>query len=240
MFERAHHQRISGILKSLDANLLLKCGCFFGGGTAIALSRGEYRESVDVDFICSSVDGYRVIRQRVNVLDQTWLFKHPVSIVREPRVDKYGIRLGAAVDDVPIKIEITFEGRIALKDPIPEDKIEGVWTLSQEDLVATKLMANADRYGDDSVMSRDLIDLAMLSDDCVLDATGISKARHAYGDSIDKAFVRSKELLLGREGRLTRCMKDMRMTIDPDSLRERILKLSLEKPGNKVKPARLR
>ncbi|MBM3349738.1 MAG: nucleotidyl transferase AbiEii/AbiGii toxin family protein, partial [Betaproteobacteria bacterium] len=29
--------------------------CFFGGGTAITLRHGEYRESVDIDFLISDV-----------------------------------------------------------------------------------------------------------------------------------------------------------------------------------------
>lgn len=238
MFERAHHQRLAAILGSLDANMLLKSRCFFGGGTAIALAHGEYRESLDIDFICSSVDGYREIRQRFNAQDQSWLFRRPVQIVREPRADQYGIRLAAAVDEVPVKIEIVFEGRIELRDPMAEDMIEGVWTLTNEDLVATKLMANTDRYADDSVMGRDLIDLAMLSADGSLSELGVSKARRAYGDSIDKAFKRGKELLLDREGRLAKCMKAMEMRMAPDDLRERVLRLRLDPPGRKQQARR--
>jgi len=233
LFERDHHQRIAAILRSLDETMLLKNRCLFGGGTAIALAHGEYRESVDIDLICSSVDGYREIRQQVNVLDQRWLFKQPVQIVREPRADQYGIRLAAAVDGVPVKIEIVFEGRIVLKDPLPEDVIEGVWTLTKEDLVATKLMANADRYADESVMSRDLIDLAMLTPIGALPEAGVAKARRAYGESIDNAFVKGKELLLGRDGRLVKCMNAMQMKMAPDALRARIKKLHLDPIGHK-------
>ena len=66
MFERPHHQRIEQALRAMDAKLLLKHGCLFGGGTAIALAYGEHRESVDMDFICASVEGYREIRGLVN------------------------------------------------------------------------------------------------------------------------------------------------------------------------------
>ncbi|MEH0072719.1 nucleotidyl transferase AbiEii/AbiGii toxin family protein [Pannonibacter sp. Pt2-lr] len=37
----------------------------FGGGTAIVLQLDEYRESVDIDFLCASQEGYRLIRQAV-------------------------------------------------------------------------------------------------------------------------------------------------------------------------------
>ena len=65
MFEREHHQRIAALLNRLDEQSLLRCRCLFGGGTAIALAHGEFRESIDIDFICSSIDGYRHIRQRL-------------------------------------------------------------------------------------------------------------------------------------------------------------------------------
>lgn len=227
MFEREHHRRIAALLECLDANLLLQHRCLFGGGTAIALSHGEYRESVDIDFICSSVEGYRGLRERVDVRNLDWLFREPVTQYREPRIDQYGIRFAAGVDAVPVKIEITFEGRINLDDPIPEDRIGSIWTMGLTDLTATKLMANADRYADDAMASRDLIDLAMLCHGGEVDAAGVAKSRRAYGRSIDDAFNRAKAMLLEREGRMALCMKRMKMTLAQAELRERIAQLHL-------------
>lgn len=62
MFERPHHQRIATWLGCLDANLLRECRCLFGGGTAVALRFGEYREALDVDFLVSDPEGYRRLR----------------------------------------------------------------------------------------------------------------------------------------------------------------------------------
>lgn len=62
-FNRPHHRRIASFLSSLDADFLAGCGCYFGGGTAIVLLLNEYRESVDVDFLCSSTAGYRTLRE---------------------------------------------------------------------------------------------------------------------------------------------------------------------------------
>ena len=50
MFERPHHRRIARILAALNGDLLREANCLFGGGTAMALRFGEYRESVDMDF----------------------------------------------------------------------------------------------------------------------------------------------------------------------------------------------
>ena len=55
MFERSHHRRIATVLEALDAQKLADCECLFGGGTAIALAYEEFRESVDIDFLVSSL-----------------------------------------------------------------------------------------------------------------------------------------------------------------------------------------
>jgi hypothetical protein len=62
MFERPHHQRIARLLEALDGPLLRERQCLFGGGTAITLRYGEYRESVDVDFLVSAKEQYRDLR----------------------------------------------------------------------------------------------------------------------------------------------------------------------------------
>src|SRR6187399_1974979 len=62
LFERPHHRRIAALLGALDADLLAANACWFGGGTAMALRYGEYRESVDIDFLVSEVAGYRELR----------------------------------------------------------------------------------------------------------------------------------------------------------------------------------
>ena len=58
MFERPHHQRLAQVLLELDGPLLRENRCLFGGGTAMALRYGEYRESVDLDFLVSDVGSY--------------------------------------------------------------------------------------------------------------------------------------------------------------------------------------
>ena len=61
--ERFHHQFIAQVLHALDGPMLREFNCLFGGGTAIALRYGEYRESVDIDFLVSDVQSYRGLRQ---------------------------------------------------------------------------------------------------------------------------------------------------------------------------------
>lgn len=228
MFERPHHQRIATLLQSLDADQLLMNRCLFGGGTAIALAHGEFRESVDVDFVCASVDGYREVRNQVHRTGMAWLQRREWPLVRAPRVDQYGIRCAFLVGGVAIKFEIVHEGRVLFDEPRDEDRICGIWTLRAADRVATQLMANADRWADDSAISRDLIDLAMQSDSGVLPRDGIQKAQRAYGDSIADCFNKSRQSLLSREGRLKVCMKNLGMRMDELELRTRIEGLTFE------------
>ena len=100
--------------------------------------------------------------------------------------------------------------------------------MTPEDLATTKLMANADRWADDSALSRDIIDLAMLADDGVLPAAAVAKARNAYGSSIESSFERAKRHFLDRPGRLRLCMTRMGLTIAEDLLRDRVEQLALE------------
>ena len=62
MFRRDHHVRIATVLQALEAGFLSDCACYFGGGTAIALSHAEFRESVDIDFMISDQAGFRELR----------------------------------------------------------------------------------------------------------------------------------------------------------------------------------
>lgn len=241
MYRRAHHQRIQKVLESLDAQRLLKHQCLFGGGTAIALSRGEYRESVDIDFIVSSVNGYRELRSIVSSEGVSGLMTRPLPLKREVRIDRYGIRCALDVGDSrPIKFEIVFEGRVQLADPLPEDRIDGVWTLAMEDKVATKLMANADRWADDAVWSRDLVDLAMLTDGGRADPAGVAKAMRAYGEGVLRDFENARTRLLERDKRLATCMKRMDMTMAEADLRAKISSMVVAPPELPAKSRRPR
>jgi hypothetical protein len=215
LFEREHHRRIATILEALDADLLLASHCLFGGGTAIALRHGEYRESVDVDFIVSDREGYRRLRQLLtgaHGIGAITRAGHVLDQVRDMRADQYGLRTMLQIEGVAIKFEVVLEARIALETSGPADRILGVATLTPLDMVATKLLALSDRWRDDAVLSRDLIDLAMMSPPKRLLRQAIDKASGTYGDSIQADLVKAIEALRSRPHRLDRCMEAMRMT----------------------------
>jgi len=209
MFDRPHHQRIAKFLACLNAEFLAQSGCYFGGGTAIALSLGEYRESVDVDFLCSSANGYRALRNTITNASLGSILSKPVELVRDVRADRYGIRTFVRVDGVPIKFEIVSEGRINISGSM--NLLFGVPTLSREDMYAEKLLANADRCGDLSALSRDAIDLAMLIEQwgAIPEEVWV-KVRRPYGQSIDAAYSKAVELVSDSDY-LASCLKKMHM-----------------------------
>ncbi|WP_395316741.1 nucleotidyl transferase AbiEii/AbiGii toxin family protein [Variovorax sp. UC74_104] len=227
MFERPHHQRVAHVLASLDANLLARSHCLFGGGTAIALRHDEYRESVDIDFLVSDIDGYRHLRQLLTGAQGLGALARQGREIRqsaELRADQYGIRSSVLVGDTEIKFEIVLEARIELELPGADDRIDGIATLTPLDMATSKLLANSDRWADDSVFSRDIIDLAMMKPGASLLRQATIKARRAYGSSIDADLARAAEALLARPGRLDRCMAVLQMTppATPVLLRQRI------------------
>ena len=213
MFKRLHHQAIAQVLYALDADLLRRHGCLFGGGTAIAMRYGEFRESVDIDFLVSSATGYRELRQLV-VTGLGSLFRDgnlPFTQLREAKTDQYGIRSILHVVGQDIKVEIVREGRIELDTPGPKDSICGVATLAPLDMAASKLLANSDRWYDDGTFNRDLIDLAMMEPTLKLLESAVTKAQGAYGGTILPDLAKSIDRVEKRTDWLERCMQAMAM-----------------------------
>jgi hypothetical protein len=226
LFKRLHHQYIARVLNSLNAPLLLDNHCLFGGGTAIALRYGQYRESVDIDFLVSDIECYRNLRQ---------LMTSPSGIVailregvgkleqsRSVRADQYGMRTMLLVDNYPIKFEIILEGRIQLDSPGSQDKICGIATLTLLDMVSSKLLANSDRWRDDAVFGRDLIDLAMMEPNQKLMQAAMEKADEAYGHSIRKDLNKAIVRMQTEDGWMERCMLALSIEIPKALLWQRI------------------
>ena len=226
VFERPHHRRIARVLEALDGDVLRGLQCWFGGGTAIALRHGEYRESVDMDFLVSDGDAYRELRQRLaGARDIGTLLRAgaaAVPLARDVRADQYGVRTAVLMDAVPIKFEIVREARIALEPPTRGDAICGIATLTTTDLAASKLLANSDRWRDDSAFSRDAIDLAMMGLPPRALRPAVDKARGAYGEAVVDDLRRGLDSLRSRPAHLERCLRAMSMTLAPAALQQRL------------------
>ena len=230
MFSRAHHQRIAQVLSLLNAPLLRDHDCLFGGGTAIALRFGEYRESVDMDFMVSNVANYGKLRALLSGAEGIApIFiqgQQLVSQQRDVRADQYGIRTVLALAEQPIKLEIILEARVALEPPAAENQLCGVATLTLLDMATTKLLANSDRWADDAVFNRDLIDLAMMQPSKKLLLQAVSKASSAYGDSVVRDLNAAVNRVLTRQGWLERCMQALSITTPKAVIWDRIQSLA--------------
>lgn len=168
--------------------------------------------------MCASADGYRILRNIAFDKGLAGFFTETPKQVRDLKSDRYGIRTFVEIDSIPIKFEIVHEDRIQLSGEV--NPVWGIPVLCRSDMFAEKLLANADRYGDISVASRDIIDLAMMMEgwrDIPNAAWG--KAKKAYGDSAEKAFNKAVELI-SRPAHLSACLKKLHMD---EYLSERIL-----------------
>lgn len=218
MFSRPHHQKIAHVLQLLDHQLLRDHHCFFAGGTAIALMFDEYRESIDIDFLVSDLGAYRRLRELItNPGGMANLFREEAKQTINfgaARADQYGIRTMLTVLGQPIKFEILLEARIVLESPTSSDVVCGVSTLTKPDLATSKLLANSDRWADDAVFNRDVIDLAMMSLPLAVLRQAMTKAEAAYGEAIKKDLGAAISRLETRSGWLERCIDilDIRLT----------------------------
>jgi hypothetical protein len=188
-YRRTAHGEVVAILAGLDRGFLERCECYFGGGTRIVLELGEYRESRDIDFLCASRDGYRMLRETVADSSLGQVAKKAVALAREVRGDQYGIRTWLTRGAFRIKFEILREARIDLAGGrIP---LIPVACLDHAHAFAEKFLANADRGLDASTLSRDAIDLAFMIEGwpAVAAASGLAIAQGAYGAEVDRKLI---------------------------------------------------
>ncbi|WP_377295747.1 nucleotidyl transferase AbiEii/AbiGii toxin family protein [Rhizobium sp. SGZ-381] len=184
-FHRPEHMVIASLLRALDHDLLMDCRCWFGGGTAIVLTHGEYRRSLDVDFLCADRDGYRQLRSRFLEMKDGTLFPSTVTLLREPIADTYGIRTLLDYQGLVLKFEIVREGRVDLSGS--RHGLLHVPTLSLDDMFTEKLLANADRCYDRAVAYRDAIDLGrLIRMHGTIPPVAREKAEDAYGADIGR------------------------------------------------------
>jgi hypothetical protein len=202
---------VAELLSMLDAPLLAEHSCWFGGGTAIVLANGEFRESVDIDFLVSDQKSYRRLRQLVRDHGLDALATRELDLGRTPSIDGYGIRASVLVAGLAIKFEIIHEGRVDLDTPSLKDEICGVRTLTRTDQVASKLLANDDRWADTSTFSRDLIDLAMMKPDAAALRAGAHKAVDAYGKTVGESLNNAVSYLHERPHRLDEYIRALKV-----------------------------
>jgi Nucleotidyl transferase AbiEii toxin, Type IV TA system len=174
------HESILAILQCLRVDFFQEWEIYFGGGTLVSLLCGEHRLSQDIDLITNS-RGYRQLRKNTQERGYDALFTSTdrLQFPRSIQADQYGVRFPVAIDGMTIKLEIIAEGRIALDAPSYPDW-SPVPCLSLVDCWAEKLLANSDRWNDERLRSRDLIDLSALRLGTDMPNAAIVKAEDAY------------------------------------------------------------
>ena len=196
-------------LESLDAEFLADACCYFGGGTRVVLSLCEYRQSADIDFLCADNAGYRTLRNTITQVSLGAILKSPITLAREVRADRYGIRTFMELDGEPVKFEIISEGRIRLDaDRTAELPVPSLDSVS---CFAEKFLANADRWADQSVLSRDLIDIAFMIKGWGADAAvaGLQRATDAYGKVVVESLGNAIEKLENEPGYFRHCLREL-------------------------------
>ena len=195
----------------------------------MALRFGEYRESLDVDFLVSDPEGYRRLRGLLAHGRSLAPIVHAGVIVpaldRDVRADQYGIRTAVEIQGTAIKFEIVREARIALDAPGKDDEVCGVSTLTVVDLAASKLLANSDRGLDDSTFAHDVIDLAMMAPRLPQLRQALGKAEQAYGDAVRRDLAGALDRLRERKRWLEHCMLAMQMRTPQAVLWQRLRSL---------------
>lgn len=210
-FRLDHHNKILAILQSLNCNVLENGSAYFGGGTIIALDFDEYRWSKDIDFISSvTTEGYKYLREIVFDNGHEALF-NDLSKIQLGRctTDQYGIRMSVSVNNTLIKTEIIAENRFQLDLP-RYPSWSPVPCLSLNDCFTSKLLANSDRYSDNSVVSRDLIDLAVLRLQCPIPQSAFNKAEKAY--VVVRPLKRAIELFQAKPEYRQKCFQGLQIT----------------------------
>ena len=209
--KRPGHRGVLEILRRLDAQVLLGASCYFGSGTQIVLANGEYRESRDVDFICSSRDGFRILREAVHEGSLGRIFRREMALARGVRADRDGIRafIAGGPSAPPTKFEILFEARIDATGVI--DRELGVPVLDPASATAEKLLANVDRGLDETFRSRDLVDLSFLAKANGSETlrAGLAKAKAAYGATVLEYLEKSVRRLGEDRGYFRKCVNDL-------------------------------
>lgn len=187
-YEVQHHQVIESALNNFNADFLCKNNILFGGGTRIALEISEYRESVDIDFLCPDVASYRAVREEVDNLSLGNIVNHQFNYIDEIRFDRYGVRAFVKHEGTRIKIEIVSFERYNLS--IEKSGLFSVPAIDRESCFYTKLLANTDRCLNPPY--KDIFDiLAMDYAWGGVSETSVKSACQLYGNSVLRCLIKS-------------------------------------------------
>ncbi|MFQ3245365.1 MAG: hypothetical protein ACI9SP_002012 [Arenicella sp.] len=139
-----HHQAISSALKKFNNVFLQEHNIIFGGGTRIALEINEFRESVDIDFLCPNKESYKAVREQATNISLGLLVKQDFKYLRPIVFDRYAVRTWIEHEGSSIKLEFVSFDNYELKSEL-NTELFPIPALDHNSCYYTKLLANADR-----------------------------------------------------------------------------------------------
>lgn len=210
-FELPHHKIIESALKNFNADFLYKNQISFGGGTRIALEIEEYRESVDVDFLCPNKSAYRAVREQVNNVSLGQLVHHEFVYEREIAFSRDAVRTFIKIDGVKVKLEFVCFDNYSLN--VVSNGLFPVPYIDRESCFYTKLLANSDRKL--SPPCKDVFDiLAMSFAWGGIPSSAISKAEEHYGSAVLKDLKKALEDMITKPEYYKKLAEGMQMKPD--------------------------
>lgn len=178
----AHHKIIASALSNFNADFFCKNNIIFGGGTRIALELDEFRESIDIDFLCPNKASYKAVRSIVTNSSLGDLVKTEFQYLREIRADRDGVRTIINHQNTPIKLEFVSFDDYELSYEYQEDAFD-VPFLDRQSCFYTKLLANSDRKL--QAPFKDVFDiLAMYKSWGPIPSESIRLAENHYGKTV--------------------------------------------------------
>lgn len=186
MHTRPHHNIIQKILDCFDEQFLKRNNILFGGGTRISLELDEYRESVDIDFLCSTTKSYRAVREQASNIGLGALIKKPVTFAKEIRLNRDAVRSVVNVDGYNIKLEFVNCDGYNLTSTT--DMPFNVPMIDHASCFLTKLLAHSDRkYSPDR---KDLFDLLQMTSRWGVPSENVwNKCKLIYGPAPKRDFI---------------------------------------------------
>lgn len=181
-YQREHHQIIESALTCFNAGFFLENNIIFGGGTRIALELDEFRESVDIDFLCPNKESFRAVRQVVTQRSLNDLVLSEFEYLRDIRSDRDAVRTIIGHEGGIVKLEFVSFADYELKLAFDKTKFP-VPFLDQESCFYTKLLANCDRRFQEPF--KDIFDiLAMFKSWGAVPKRSIELAEEHYGKRV--------------------------------------------------------
>lgn len=207
-YKLTHHQVISSALQQFNKNFLSENNIIFGGGTRIALEIDEYRESIDIDFLCPNKESYRSVREQVTNTSLGKLVQKDFSYPRDIVFDRYAVRSYIVHKDVQIKLEFVSFDNYKL-EWVEDTTLFPVPFLDKESCFYTKLLANSDRKM--VLPYKDILDLlAMRIRWGEIPVNAIDLSIEHYGrESIVSGLIMALEDIIDKPSKYLSCATDL-------------------------------